>query len=153
MTKNIEVNTMRKIIVLVFTTLLVFTSSNLANAEVTESGRVKKEGYATTEDILIKVIEPDLNKIIADKYGEEKHWQIGKVTRVALMIDHTKKDSDIWYEMNMYVRVDGDKEDKVLLDDIRIRIDIPNMYTEDRYKERKSDIKVTLLKYEQWRQQ
>lgn len=37
MTKYLEVDTMRKVIVLVFTTLLIFTTSNLANAEVTES--------------------------------------------------------------------------------------------------------------------
>jgi hypothetical protein len=144
---------MRKIIVLVFTILLVFATSNLANAEVTESGKVMKEGYATTEDILIKMLEPDLNKIITDKYGEEKSWQMGKVAKVALMVDHTKKPSDIWYEMKMFVRVYDDNKDKEELDNIVIRIDIPNMFTEDMYKERKSDIKVTLIKYEQWRHQ
>ncbi|MBT2699064.1 DUF3888 domain-containing protein [Bacillus sp. ISL-40] len=141
---------MRKIVVLIFTTLLVFATSNLANAEVTESGRVKKEVYATTEDILIKMLEPELNKIVTDKYGEEKTWQIGKVAKVALKVDHTKKPSDIWYEMNMFVRVYDDEKDKEFLDDIGIRIDILNMFTKDRYKERKADMKVTLLKYEQW---
>ncbi|CAM5197128.1 hypothetical protein UACE39S_06057 [Ureibacillus acetophenoni] len=86
---------MRKIIVLVFTTLLIFASVNIANAEVTESGKVKKEGYATTEDILINLIEPDLNKIITDKYGIEKTWQIGKVIKVSLIADHTKNSNRI----------------------------------------------------------
>ncbi|CAM5213632.1 hypothetical protein UACE39S_04320 [Ureibacillus acetophenoni] len=140
---------MRKIIVLVFTTLLIFASVNIANAEVTESGKVKKEGYATTEDILINLIEPDLNKIITDKYGIEKTWQIGKVIKVSLIADHTKKNSEYWYEMIINVRVHDDEIDKELWDSLCIRIDIPNMYTMDKYKERNTDTKVTLITYEQ----
>ncbi|WP_417898320.1 DUF3888 domain-containing protein [Bacillus haimaensis] len=140
---------MRKISVLVLTTLLVFASSNFANAEVTESGKVKKEIYATTQDILLMMMEPELNKVITDKYGEERHWQIAKVTKVALIADHTKKNSDIWYEINLFVRVDDKEPGKESLDEVQMRIDIPNMFTSDRFKERKDDMKVTLIKYEQ----
>lgn len=142
---------MRKIIVLVFTTLLIFTTSNIANAEVSESGKIKKEGYVTTEDILINLIEPNINKIITDKYGKESTWQIGKVIKVSLIADHTKKNSEYWYEMIIHARVHDDEINKELLDSLRIRIDIPNMYTSDRYKERNTDTKVTLITYEQLR--
>ncbi|NRD76629.1 DUF3888 domain-containing protein [Bacillus sp. BRMEA1] len=144
---------MRKIVVLAFTTFLVFATSNLANAEVTESGRIKKEVYATSEDVLMEMLKPELNKIISDKYGHEKIWQISKVAKVALIADHTKKPSENWYEMNIFVRVYDDKNDKELLDDIDIRIDIPNMFTKDRYKVKNPDMKVTLIKYEQWQGQ
>jgi hypothetical protein len=95
------------------------------------------------------MMEPELNKVITDKYGEERHWQIVKVTKVALIADHTKKNSDIWYELNLFVRVDDKEPGKEFLDEIQMRIDIPNMFTADRYKERKEDMKVTLIKYEQ----
>ncbi len=97
------------------------------------------------------MIEPDINKIITDKYDKEKTWQIGKVIMVSLIADQTKKNSENWYEMIIHVRVHDDEKDKELLDSLRIRIDIPNMYTRDKYKERNSDMKVTLITYEPWR--
>lgn len=142
---------MRKIVLLLLVPLMLFSVSNLVNAEVTEEAKVKKDAYATTEDILITMIEPELNKIITEKYGEEKTWQIGRVMKVSLIADHTKETSEFCYEMIMGVKVNDDINEKELSDSIHIKIDIPNMYTRDKYKKRNTNMKVSLVKYEQWR--
>lgn len=41
------------------------------HAEVTKSGRVKEDVYATSEDILLRLIQPKLYKINNDKYGKQ----------------------------------------------------------------------------------
>ncbi|TDK58170.1 DUF3888 domain-containing protein [Bacillus salipaludis] len=151
---------MKKIVVMLFSAILVLSTGNLISAEtakpkviVTPKGnkvKVKKEIYATTEDILLRLMEPKVNKIITDKYGKQMSWRIEKIRDVALIADHIKKDSEVWYDMKMFVKVnEAEKSDFQSYDDIEVRIDIPNMFTHDRYKNTNSDMKVTLLKYEQ----
>lgn len=56
-------------------------------------------------------------------------WCFEKVFNVDLVVDHTKKVSDSWYEMKIAVRVnDPEKEqNEFLLNLIDIKIDMPNL--------------------------
>ncbi|WP_391209664.1 DUF3888 domain-containing protein [Psychrobacillus sp. L4] len=131
--------------------LLTFSVSNLASSEVTEAGRIVKNTYATSEDILLTLIEPDINTMIKDKYGKQMQWEVSKVLKVGLIVDHTKKKSEFWYKMKLAVRLENEKEDANgdELDLIDIRIDVPNLYTEDRYEEGNSKMKISLIEYTQ----
>ncbi|MCK1998941.1 DUF3888 domain-containing protein [Psychrobacillus psychrodurans] len=134
---------MKKIIYLFLLILLTFSFSTLVSSEVTGTGKIKKDTYATSEDILISLIEPDINRIIKEKYGQQRDWEVSKISKVGLIADHTKEKSEYWYQMKLGVRIEND------LDLIDIRIDIPNLYTENRYNEENSRIKVSLIEYAQ----
>lgn len=123
--------------------LFSFSFSNLASSEVTEAGKIKKDTYATSEDILLKIIEPNLNKIITEKYGKQMDWQISKVLKVGQIVDHTKEESEYWYQVKLAVRLENE------LDLINIRIDIPNLFSGDRYEEVNSKVKISLIEYTQ----
>ncbi|MGE8081913.1 hypothetical protein [Peribacillus loiseleuriae] len=103
---------MRKIVVLFFTILLIFSTTNSVNAEVSKEGKIKKDVDATTEDILLTIIEPKLEKIIQDKYGHKMSWHVQKVSKVGLIIDHTQKESEAWYEMTLAAQVSDPESTK-----------------------------------------
>ncbi|SFC67447.1 hypothetical protein SAMN05443252_105202 [Bacillus sp. OV322] len=76
-------------------------------------------------------------------------WNIIKVTKVFLIADHTKKESDIWYKMEISTRVnDTEKNNKECFDTITLRVDIPNMFKDYRYRDTDSKMNITLIKYE-----
>lgn len=79
-------------------------------------------------------------------------WNYEKVHRVNLILDHTKNLSDVWYDMAFAVRLtDPDKENhQLLLDIIEIRVDLPNLIFENRYKDTDQRLKVKLKKYQQF---
>ncbi|TQR15504.1 DUF3888 domain-containing protein [Psychrobacillus vulpis] len=144
---------MKKLGYFLLLVLLTFSFSNFASSEVKEASKIKKDTYATSEDILIKLIEPDINRIIKEKYGKEMIWQVDKVIKVGLIMDHTKKNSDYWYHMKLSVRPQSEEVGKAdELDIVDIRIDVPNIYGRDRYKETNSKMKITLIEYFQVRQ-
>ncbi|MGM0877949.1 MAG: hypothetical protein ACQEWV_25295 [Bacillota bacterium] len=142
-----------KCVILLIVAFLSFNIITIANAEVSKEGKIKKDTYATTEDVLLNLMEPKLNKIITEKYGKEMSWYVDNVTKVGLVVDHTKNPTDVWYDMKFAVRVhDPDKEGhEPLLDIIEVRVDIPNLLTEDRYKETESMMTLKLIDYNQIR--
>ena len=144
---------MRKYVILCLIAFLSFNMMTIANAEVAKEGKIKKDTYATTEDVLLRLMEPKLNKIITEKYGKEMSWYVDNVVKVGLILDHTKNPSDVWYDMQFAVRVhDRDKEgNEQLLDMIEVRVDIPNLLTGDRYKETESMMTLKLINYNQIR--
>lgn len=144
---------MKKILVFCVVAFISLNFALIANGHVSKEGRIKKDTYATSEDVLLRLIEPQLNKIITDKYGKEVTWQVDKVAKVGLILDHTKNPSDVWYDMKFAVRVfdDGSNGQECLLDMVEVRVDIPNIYTTDRYKEMKPTMTVKLIEYNQIR--
>ncbi|KKI91864.1 hypothetical protein WQ54_12075 [Bacillus sp. SA1-12] len=142
-----------KCLILCIVALLSFNMITIANAEVSKVGKIKKETYATTEDVLLNLMEPKLNKIITEKYGKEMSWYVDNVTKVELIVDHTKNPTDVWYDMKFAVRVHNPdkKGHEPLLDIIEVRVDIPNLLTEDRYKETESTLTLKLIDYIQIR--
>lgn len=135
---------------------VIFLSINMvtvANAEVAKEAKIKKDTYATSEDVLLRLMEPKVNNIISKKYGKEISWHFDKVTKVGLILDHTKNPSDVWYNMKFAVRVhDPEKEGhEYLLDLIEVRVDIPNLLTAERYNETEPMLTVKLIEYIQIR--
>ncbi|PGT88239.1 DUF3888 domain-containing protein [Bacillus sp. AFS040349] len=142
---------MKKLLILILGLILFINTSYSANAEVSKEGKVKKEVDATSEEILLKLVEPKLNNIITEKYGKEMSWHIEKANRVHLILDHTKNPSDVYYKMRLAVRLTDPEVEghQFLLDFITIRLDNPSFSFKNRYKETSSDMKVKLIKYEQ----
>ncbi|WP_225985998.1 DUF3888 domain-containing protein [Psychrobacillus glaciei] len=70
-----------------------------------------KDTYATSEDILLTLIEPDINTMIKEKYGKQMKWEVSKVLKVGLIVDHTKKESEFWYNVKLAVRLENEKDD------------------------------------------
>jgi hypothetical protein len=146
---------MKKFIIMFFSFALIWGSADLVSAKVSEEGKIKKNIYATTEDILLMIISPKVENIIQEKYGQKMTWNVQKVARVDLIIDHTQKESDAWYEMKLAVDVSDPQMEKPewKLDFIKLKIDMPNLLTHrgtvgsDEIK----DIKVDLIDYQQIR--
>jgi hypothetical protein len=146
---------MKKFLTLLFTIMLMFTATNLVNAEVSKDGKVKKNVYATAEDILLTIIEPSVEKIIQDKYGQRMSWDVQKATDIGLIIDHTKKESEAWYEIELAINVSSFEKDKPewALDIIKLKIDTPNILSH-RGKIASNEIKelkIDLIDYQQIR--
>ena len=115
----------------------------------------KKNVYATTEDILLMIISPKVENIIQEKYGQKMTWNVQKVARVDLIIDHTQKESDAWYEMKLAVIVADPQNEKPewKSDFIKLKIDMPNLLPDREAKgsDEIKDIKIDLINYEQIR--
>jgi len=146
---------MKKFIIMLFSLALILGSGNLVSAKVSEEGKIKKNVYATTEDILLMIISPKVENIIQEKYGQKMTWNVQKVARVDLIIDHTKKESDAWYEMKLAVYVADPQKEKPewKLDFIKLKIDMPNLLTDREAKgsDKIKDINIDLIDYQQIR--
>lgn len=142
---------MKKLLILIISIFLLINTSSIVKAEVSEDTKIKKEVYATSEDVLFRLVEPKLHKIITEKYGKEMSWHIERGTKVHLILDHTKDPSETYYKMSVAIRLtDPEKEGhQFLLDFITVRLDSPYFNFDNRYKDSNSDIKVKLIKYEQ----
>lgn len=146
---------MKKFIIMLFSLALILGSGNLVSAKLSEEGKIKKNVYATTEDILLMIISPKVENIIQEKYGQKMTWNVQKVARVDLIIDHTQKESDAWYEMKLAVVVADpqNKKPEWKLDFIKLKIDMPNLLPDREAKgsDEIKDIKIDLINYEQIR--
>lgn len=121
---------MKKLIILSFVTMIVFSTSVTANAKEAIPERV--DGYFTTQDILSAIIEPKLNKIVKDQYGREMLVTPMKVNEVYFMdkLKSTKgKDTyEGWIELDMFIMVGERKPDENFkMDRVVLKIDAPNI--------------------------
>lgn len=57
---------MKKLVFILLGTFLFLSTNNIIQAEVIQEGVIKKEIYAKTEDILFKILEPKIHKIITE---------------------------------------------------------------------------------------
>ena len=101
---------------------------------------------STSEDMLLMLIFPRVEKIIGEKYekqsGENVSWDYGRVHSVDFVIG---KD-DVWYEMELSLLI-GEvvkKEDLV-----RLRIDAPHIRVEGPQSDAEviNNVKVDVIKY------
>lgn len=82
-------------------------------------------------------------------------WHIQKASDVGLIIDHTKKESEAWYEIELGIQVSGFEKDKPewQLDIIKLKIDTPNIlsYGDKIAGDEIKDLKIDLIDYLQIR--
>lgn len=117
---------MKKFMVLFLLAISLFSGTNLTNAKTETPERIP--AYRTTEDILITIINPRLNKIVEEQYGKRMIVNPLRVHDVAVMeklISTKGRDKwDSWYEVRMSILV-GDPSEKPKRDVIVLKIDAP----------------------------
>jgi hypothetical protein len=143
---------MKKLIMVTIATMIMFSSSTIANANEENTTRV--DGYITTEGILFAIIHPKLDKIVKEQYGREMIVDPMKVNNIYYVekLKSTKgKDIlDGWFELNMSIKVeDPTPNGNYKMDGIVLKIDAPNIGgNAPRFVGDKIDgIQVELVKY------
>ncbi|GGH80918.1 hypothetical protein JOD43_002467 [Pullulanibacillus pueri] len=108
--------------------------------------------YVTTGDILLTLIEPKLNKIVSDQYGEPLPVQPVKIVSAGRVVDpalHKNAGEDTsWFQVEINILV-GDLHKKVHLDEVILKIDAPNIEATEHHfmSDDIKNIDVELLKY------
>lgn len=84
----------------------------------------------TTEDVLMALIKPKLDKIVKDQYGKEMIVNPMKVNNVAIITKpgstKGKDEFEGWYELDMSMMV-GEPDKNPSWDHISLKVDAPNI--------------------------
>ncbi|MBD8590026.1 hypothetical protein IFT92_19740 [Peribacillus simplex] len=141
---------MKKTTFLLIMSVVMLSSSVFAKGKEDTPERVN--GYVSTEDILLSLIEPKLNKIVKDQYGKEMIINPLKIHDVANMLKGTcEKGTDScdgWFQLDLTILV-GEPSENPKIDSIILKIDAPNIggTAPHLVSEEIKDIKVELVKY------
>jgi hypothetical protein len=138
------------------TTFLLIMSVVMLSSSVFAKGAenlpVRVDSYFTTEDVLLSLIEPKLNKIVKDQYGKEMIINPLKIQEVAAihkgLAQKGKSNGEGWFQLDMSILV-GEPSENPTLDNMIIKIDAPNIggTAPHLVSEEIEDIKVELVKY------
>lgn len=144
---------MRKFAVLIFTSILMFSSGALVDAKVPRMFTNEKAMYMSTERILFLLIEPRLDKIVKDQYGKQMIINPMRVNEAGLITNSVGKDSNAdsgWFQLDMLILV-GDPSENPKMDRVVLKIDAPNIGPANSESHSNSDeikdIKVELVNY------
>lgn len=121
---------MKRLLKLTFLTLLSLTVSiSLAQAEKDPSSKIKKEIYASPEELLVDMINPYITEIVSKECGEGVQWTFERVNELELIVDHTGSESKRWYELGLMIRTFSttSKNEDMNLDTVTLHID-PKTY-------------------------
>ncbi|CAG9620906.1 DUF3888 domain-containing protein [Sutcliffiella rhizosphaerae] len=86
-----------------FIILIGAFSTNFGKAMVHPSGKVKKEIYASSDELLVDVLNPYITKIVREECGENVRWTFERVQNLKLLVDHTGSKSKSWYEVSLMI--------------------------------------------------
>ncbi|MEH6942938.1 DUF3888 domain-containing protein [Bacillus sp. JJ722] len=94
-------------------------------AEKPSNYKVKKEIYATSQDIFIDMLSPYILKAVRDECGDKTTFSVGRVRKISLIVDHTGKESKRWYEVELTLKtIDPSKGETVWgIDSATFKID------------------------------
>jgi len=105
--------------------------------------KIYKTTYATTEDIFLDTIYPELNKFVQDKYGSSVHWADSKIVEIKCLVSPDK-----WtYQAKIMIKVFGVGEQQWSLDQITLNYD--SLYRNHEVKDSLSKPKIELVEYKQ----
>ncbi|WP_282139275.1 hypothetical protein [Rossellomorea aquimaris] len=142
----------KKILLGVFVSCLILSTSTLVNANDQASGS-SRGYYISTEDVLFSLISPKLDQIVKEQYGKQMIFNPLKVQEVNYVSKGTAEKGEEsnysgWIEIHMLVMV-GDPSENPKIDGLVIKIDAPNIGTTKPTPPSNEikDIEVDLVKY------
>ncbi|MFB7142778.1 DUF3888 domain-containing protein [Gottfriedia sp. NPDC056225] len=130
--------------------MITFLNGNLVNAKEYKPERV--QAYYTTEDILLAIIKPKLDKIVSQQYGKQMVVNPLRFYDVAIMekaLSIKGKDKwEGWFQVELSILV-GDPSENPKRDSVTLKIDAPNVGGDAHHIKTNeiNDIKVELVKY------
>lgn len=141
---------MRRLLMLTLITLLSLSVTvSLVHAEKDTSSKVKKEIYASPEELLIDMINPYITEIVSKECGDGVHWTFERVNKLELIVDHTGSESKSWYELSLMIRtLSSTENENMSLDSVTLHID-PKTYFGSIEGDRKNlnEVSVKVVEY------
>ncbi|WP_237662413.1 DUF3888 domain-containing protein [Sutcliffiella horikoshii] len=142
-----------KKILLVFAFLILFCSipTNIGQATVHPSGKIKKEIYASSDELLVDVLNPYITKVVREECGKDVSWTFERFQNLNLIVDHTGSKSKRWYEVSIMINTTNPENEENVwgIDVVTFNID-PKTYfgSSELERENLNDVFIELMEYE-----
>ena len=118
---------------------LVFVPKQIVKSEIISNG---EEMYVTTEDIILDIVFPTIDKRVIKEYGQDTHfgWEWKRIVGITYNDNHS-------YDVSVRIEIDPENSDEYKEDLVKVRIS-PSCDSDKLNKEKcNHGFKIEILEY------
>ena len=118
---------------------LVFVPKQIVKSEIISNG---EEMYVTTEDIILDIVFPTIDRRVIKEYGQDTHfgWEWKRIVGITYNDNHS-------YDVSVRIEIDPENSDEYKEDLVKVRIS-PSCDSDKLNKEKcNHGFKIEILEY------